>query len=100
LGGQDIPDAAEYVIEGLPSDVTRVFSIHIVAREYKSSEGAGRTQFSFVDGQGAAAAGPEQNLTINPAYRTKGVFVTDPTTGGILTPVTMNGSRVRVDRTL
>lgn len=99
-GGQDIPDASEFTIDPLPSNVTRVFSVHVIGREYKDSEGAAQTQWSFVDGLGAEEAGAMQNLTINPSYRTKLIMVDDPSTGGILTPVTFSGARIKIDRTL
>lgn len=99
-GGQDIPGPSEFTLPRLPIDATRVFSVHIIAREYKTSSGPCSTQFSFVDGQGAAAAGAEQALTDNATYRVKGIFIDDPTTGGPISPVTMTNARVRTNRTV
>jgi hypothetical protein len=97
-GGQDIPGPSEYSFDRLPPETTVIKSVTIVTRSFKSDAGTCNTQASFVGPQGTASAGADNPLSVNPSYY-EDVFETDPDTGEDLTPTTITGGRVRLNRT-
>jgi hypothetical protein len=75
-----------------------VRSISVVHRDFKSDSGTASLQATFVAPLGGTAAGADNNLTTTPTYYTD-ILETDPDTSGALTPTTIIGGRVRVNRT-
>lgn len=98
-GGADIPGVSEFVIGLLPPEVTGVRSVSVVTRSFKTDSGSSQLQASFVTEAGNADAGASNPLTVNPTYR-EDVFETDPDTAGAITPSTLVGAKVRLDRTV
>ena len=56
-------------------------------------------QMSFVVAGGSSDQGSDRPITLNPTYY-EDTFERDPGTLGALTPSTLNGARIRLDRTL
>lgn len=97
-GGQDIPGPSEFSFDRLPADTTVVKSVSIITRNFKSDAGTCKMQTSFVGPQGAATTGAEISPDVNPSYH-EDVFEADPDTTEDLTPTTIIGGRVRLNRT-
>jgi hypothetical protein len=55
-------------------------------------------QASLVGPKGTAAAGANRSVTVNPTYY-QDMYETDPDTGNDITPTTVVGARVRLNRT-
>jgi len=98
-GGADIPSNSEFTVGSLPPEVTGVRSVAIVGRNFKTSSGSAQMQMSFVVAGGSSDQGADRSITLTPTYY-EDTFERDPGTLGALTPSTLNGARIRLDRTL
>lgn len=97
LGGQDIPDESEFDLSALPSEVTGVRAVAIVNRAFKTDSGTSTLQASFVEVGGVSSQGVARSLATSPTY-VEDTFELAPS-GGSLTPSTLAGARIRLDRT-
>lgn len=98
LGGLDIPTNSEFVLSALPPDATGVRAVAPVSRSFKTDAGASELTMSFVVVSGEAEAGDPHPVTLSPRYYEDTIEV-DPKTAGNLTVSSVNGSRIRLDRT-
>lgn len=99
LGGLDIPDNSEFNLTTLPAEVTGVRAVAIVGRNFKIDSGSSQMQMSLVTLGGAVADGADRPVTLNPTYY-EDTIEQDPNTAGPLTPTTILGSRIRLNRTV
>lgn len=97
-GGTDIPSNSEFFFDRPPVGTTLVRAVQIVNRSFKSDAGPASVQSSFVGPLGGVTAGADNALTVSPVYRWD-VYETDPDTDSSITPSTIVGGRVRLDRT-
>jgi hypothetical protein len=97
-GGLDIPSFSEFFFERPPSNTTVVDSVTLVTRSSKTDVGTCLVQASFVGALNTAADGAINPITTVPTYY-HDTFETDPDTGASLTPTTIVGGRVRLNRT-
>lgn len=98
-GGADIPANSEFVMSGLPPEVTGIRSVAIITRSFKTDSGSSELTVSFVESGGSSDAGAARPMTLTPVYH-EDTFERDPNTLGALTPSTLVNSRVRLNRTL
>ena len=99
LGGLDIPPNSEFVMSGLPPEVTGIRSVAIIGRNFKTDSGSSELTMSFVESGGSSDAGAARPMTLNPTYY-EDTFERDPNTLGALTPSTLVNARIRLNRTL
>lgn len=97
-GGANIPGYSEFYFDRPPVNTTIIKAVQIVNRSFKSDAGTGSAQASFIGPLGGVENGADNALTVSPVYRWD-VFETDPDTSGSITPSTIVGGRVRIDRT-
>jgi hypothetical protein len=97
-GGEDIPGPSEFSFERPPALVTVIKSVTMVSRSFKSESGPASVQVSFIGPLGGATAGADNALSTSARYYSD-TFETDPDTAGDLSPTTIVGSRVKLDRT-
>lgn len=97
-GGVDIPGPSEFGWDRLPPTTTIVKSITLVHRDFKSDAGTAKVQVSFIGPLGGNLDGTERSPTVTPTYY-EDDFETDPDTSGDLSPTTIIGGRVRINRT-
>jgi hypothetical protein len=97
-GGADIPAYSQFTYSRLPSNVTIVDSITLLSRSWKTDAGVCTVKTSFVGGAGGVAAGANQAVTTAPNFYTA-LFESDPDTAGPITPTTVTGGKIKVDRT-
>lgn len=97
-GGANIPGNSDFFFQRPPNGTTIIKAVEVVNRSYKSDAGAAQVQASLIGPLGTVSAGAANNLTVSPTYR-QDIFETDPDTGGTITPSTIVGGRVRIDRT-
>lgn len=97
LGGLDIPPNSEFTFADLPPEVTGIRSVALIGRNFKTDAGVSSMTMSFVEQGGALVAGAARSLTISPVYYLD-IFETDPSTSGAITPSTLVGARIRLDR--
>jgi hypothetical protein len=97
-GGADIPSHSDFGFQRLPNGTTLVRSVSIVHRDFKSDSGTASVQATFVAPLGGTADGEDNALTTTPTYYTD-ILETDPDTDAALSPTTIIGGRVRVNRT-
>ncbi len=98
-GGADIPTNSEFTVSALPPAVTGVRSVAIIGRYFKTDSGSSEITASFVEAGGASDAGAARPVTVTPTYY-EDTFDEDPSTMGALTPSTLLGARIRLNRTL
>ena len=98
VGGADIPGPSEFFFDRPPINTTVIRAVQIINRSFKSDSGTGKVQASFVGPLGAVDTGAETALTVTPTYRWD-IFEEDPDTNASITPSTIVGGRVRIDRT-
>lgn len=99
LGGLDIPANSEFTVSALPPEVTGVKSVAVVTRSFKTDGGASELTASFVAQDGSSTAGNNNPMTLSPTYY-EDTFEVDPSTAGDLTPSSLVGARIRLNRTL
>lgn len=97
-GGLDIPGPSEFSFDRPPNHITVVDSITIISRNFKTDAGTASEQVSFIGPLGTASDGVDNLLTLSPNYYSD-TFETDPDTGDDLSPTTLIGGRVRLNRT-
>jgi hypothetical protein len=97
--GADVPGYSEFYFDRPPPTTTIIKAVEIVNRSYKSDAGAGNVQASFIGPLGGVLNGADNPLTISPTYR-QDIFEVDPDTAASITPSTIVGGRVRIDRTV
>lgn len=99
LGGLDIPTNSEFLLSALPSEVTGIRALAMVGRNFKTTAGSSSMQMSFITVGNDVADGADRAVTLSPTYY-EDTIEQDPTTSGALTPSTINGSRIRLNRTV
>jgi len=97
-GGADIPGPSEFRFDRPPPLTTVIKSLTVVTRTLKTDSGTCTVQASLVGPKGTAAAGANRSVTVNPTYY-QDMYETDPDTGNDITPTTVVGARVRLNRT-
>ena len=97
-GGQDIPGYSQFTYSRLPSNATIVDSITLLSRSWKTDAGVCTVKTSFVGSGGGVAAGANLAVTTAPTFHTD-VIEADPDTSGAITPTTVTGGKIKVDRT-
>lgn len=97
-GGQDIPGNSDFYFDRPPPNTTTVKAVEIMNRSFKSDAGPATVQVTFVGPLGGTLDGADNPLTVSPSYRWD-IFETDPDTGAGITPSTIIGGRVRINRT-
>lgn len=98
LGGLDIPGISEFDLSVLPPDVTGVRAVALVGRNFKIDAGSSEMQMSLKTLAGGVSNGAARPMTLTPTYY-EDTIEQDPNTAGALTPTTILGSLIRVDRT-
>lgn len=97
-GGANIPGDSDFFMERPPVNTTIIRAVQILTRAFKTDAGAGQVQATFVGPLGGTINGANRNMTLSPTYYFD-IFETDPDTSGSITPSTVVGGRVRVNRT-
>lgn len=97
-GGSNIPGYSEFYFDRPPPNTTIIFGVEVVTRGFKTDAGTGSEQSSLIGPLGGNTDGANNAMTVNPTYRFD-IFETDPDTGSSITPSTIVGGRVRVNRT-
>ena len=97
-GGTDIPGPSAFTLQRPPNDTTVIASISVYTRQAKTDAGTCQTQVSLIGPLGTVANGALRLPATNMAYYVD-TFETDPDTGGALTPTTVVGASVQVNRT-
>jgi hypothetical protein len=97
-GGADIPTYSEFGFQRLPPETTVINAVTFVSRQFKSDSGTCKTQLSFVGPGGTAESGTENSITTSPSYY-QDIFETDPDSSGAISPTSVTGGRVRINRT-
>ena len=98
-GGENIPSNSEFNLSALPSEVTGVRAVAIVNRAFKTDSGSATLQTSFVETGGASEQGTDRSITTDETYY-EDTFETDPVDGvSPITPSTLVGARIRINRT-
>ncbi len=98
LGGLDIPTNSQFLMSALPADVTGIRAVAIVGRNFKLDTGSSEMQMSLVTLAGGVSAGQSRPVSTSPTYY-EDTIEQDPNTAGALTPTTINGSQIRLNRT-
>lgn len=97
-GGIDIPAYSDFTYSKLPSNVTLVDSITILTRSWKTDAGVCTVRTSLVGAGGGLANGANVAVTTVPAFYAT-LIEADPDTTGPITPTTVTGGKIKVDRT-
>lgn len=97
-GGANIPGNSDFTLQRLPNNTTVVRSATIVTRQFKSDSGTCTTKATLVGPLGGTEDGTANNITVTPTYY-QDIFETDPDTSNALTPTSIIGGRVRINRT-
>lgn len=98
LGGVNIPGPSEFTVDHPPNDTTQLKALTIWHRTYKTDSGACKVQTSLVGPMGGVRLGADNFIGTNPAYR-EDIYEVDPDTSLGLTPTTIIGGKVRINRT-
>ena len=98
LGGLNLPTNSEFTVGALPADVTGVRALETVVRAYKTDSGTAELTPQFVLQGGISSPGVARVLPLTPTYFGQ-TIETDPNTMAALTPSSITGSRIRLDRT-
>jgi hypothetical protein len=97
-GGADISGASDFAVERLPLDVTGILGVQVTGRGYKSDAGSASLRFDLVGPSAGVDTGDALATDLNPAWLRQ-VFEEDPDTAAGITPSTITGGRIRVNRT-
>ena len=81
----------------LPPEVTGIKAVAIIGRNFKLDAGSSEMQMSLVTAAGGVAAGTARPVTVTPVYY-EDTIEQDPNTSGALTPTTITGSQIRLNR--
>lgn len=97
VGGLNIPSYSQFGFQRPPNHTTIIDSVTLVHRDFKTDAGTATVQASFVGVSGGVLAGTANNITTTPTVY-EDLFEADPD-GGSLTPTTIIGGKVRLNRT-
>lgn len=97
-GGQDIPSPSDFSIERLPIDVSGILAVQGTARASKTDAGSASLRMDFVGPSAGVAAGTALAVDLNASWQRQ-VFEEDPDTSASLTPSSIIGGRLRLNRT-
>jgi hypothetical protein len=97
-GGADISAPSDFAVERLPIDVTGILGVQVTGRGYKSDAGSASLRFDLVGPSAGVDTGDALATDLNPAWLRQ-VFEEDPDTAATITPSTITGGRIRVNRT-
>ena len=97
-GGADIPPYSQFGLQRPPNKTTIIDSATMVSRAWKSDAGPATYKQSFQAPAGAVVDGVAHSLSTSPIYYFD-TFESDPDTSGALTPVTLVGGKLRLNRT-
>lgn len=97
-GGANIPGPSAFTVDHPPNDTTQLKALTIVHRTYKTDSGSCKVQTSLVGPGGGVINGTEVFIGVNPAYH-EDVFEVDPDTALALTPTTIIGGKIKINRT-
>lgn len=96
-GGSDIPSYSQFGFQRPPNHTTVIDSVTLIHRDFKTDAGTATVQASFVGASGGVSAGTANPITTVPTIYSD-TFEADPD-GGSLTPTTIIGGKVRLNRT-
>lgn len=96
-GGLNIPGPSNFKVQRLPVNTTLVSAIQIVMRSFKSDAGAGTINSAFVGPLGGVSTATTHALTVSPVYYND-IFEIDPDTLGPLSPTTITGGAIQINR--
>lgn len=96
-GGLDIPGPSNFRLQRLPPTTTLVSAIQIVVRASKSDAGLGSINSALVGPLGGVGTSPTHNLTISPNYYND-IHEIDPDTSGPISPTTITGGSIQINR--
>lgn len=97
-GGEDIPGYSQFYFQRPPVDTTIIDSVTFVQRTFKTDAGTAEVQASFIGADGGELDGDVHTASTVPTLYFD-TFESDPDTGESITPSTIIGGRVRVNRT-
>lgn len=97
IGGLNIPGPSAFKTQRLPSGTTIISAVQLNARAFKTDAGVGTIVSSFIGPLGGVATGDIHSLTTNPVYY-KDIFEVDPDTSGPISPTTIIGGTVQIER--
>jgi hypothetical protein len=97
-GGANIPPYSQFGYQRPPLKTTIIDSVTVVSRAWKTDSGPATLQQSLVGPGGTAALGVPKPLGTSPSLYFD-MYETDPDTAAPLTPSTLVGGKVRVNRT-
>lgn len=92
------PAASSFNLTNLPVDVTSVKGLMTMVRARKTDGGDGNVQVSMLS-SASTANGADRPITVAYTYWMD-VFETDPATSGAWTPVAVDASKIKINRTV
>lgn len=98
-GGADIPSYSQFGLERPPNNTTVIDSVTLVSRAWKTDSGPASLVQSLVGPAGAVADGATHTMSTSGTLYFD-TFEVDPDTSAPLTPTTIVGGKVRVNRTV
>lgn len=96
-GGLDIPGPTNYKLQRLPPTTTIVSAIQVAVRASKSDAGLGSINSALVGPLGGVGTSATHNLTISPNYYND-IHEVDPDTSGPISPTTISGGSIEINR--
>lgn len=97
-GGADIPARSSFSVNRPPTNTTIISAVQLTTRAKKTDAGVGTFKAGLVGPLGAIGEGPDHALTVSGAVYSD-IIETDPDTSGPISPTTLIGGRVSVNRT-
>lgn len=96
-GGLNIPGPSNFKVQRLPLNTTLISAVQIASRSYKSDSGIGTFHTALVGPLGGVLAGTTRGLTVSPIYYND-IFEHDPDTSGPISPTTITGGAIQINR--
>jgi Concanavalin A-like lectin/glucanases superfamily len=96
-GGLNIPGPTNFIVQRVPPTTTLISAVQITARAFKSAAGAGSINTALIGPLGGQLTGPTHALTIGPSYYND-IYETDPDTSGPISPTTLAGGSIQINR--
>jgi hypothetical protein len=96
-GGLNIPGPTSFIVQRIPPTTTLISAVQISARAFKSDAGAGSINTALIGPLGGQLTGPTHALTVSPNYYND-IYETDPDTSGPISPTTLTGGSIQINR--
>lgn len=97
-GGSNIPGPTNFRLQRPPSNTTIISALQTVVRATKTDSGLGTVQTAFIGPLGGTVTGTAHPLSISTDYYND-IIETDPDTSGPLSPTTVIGGQLQINRT-